>query len=223
MSWRFAAIALGIACAVLLWRDCTRAPARDALAGGQQAECRPARSPTSFSDDEHHAGTATRAEAEPPMIDFNGFQVPGWVAWFAPHPGEDLLAYRDRMVPIAQQAIAPQRARVARSRDDFAAAAKLDRQQLDILDGAAKDAASAIEGRVMNAILSGDFTPQQFKPMNAVSAARDVLDEVDGANKKFLASLREDQKAQLAQHPFDFADYLVFSTHWEDALGVASK
>jgi hypothetical protein len=31
--------------------------------------------------------------------------------------------------------------------------------------------------------------------------------------------LREDQRKALAQHPFDFADYLVFSTPWEDALG----
>jgi hypothetical protein len=34
--------------------------------------------------------------------------------------------------------------------------------------------------------------------------------------------LREDQKAKLAQHPFDFADYLLFSARWEDALGVTN-
>lgn len=28
-----------------------------------------------------------------------------------------------------------------------------------------------------------------------------------------------DQRAALAQHPFDLADYLLFVTRWEDALG----
>ena len=45
-----------------------------------------------------------------------------------------------------------------------------------------------------------------------------LLDIVDNANQTFTSSLREDQKAALAQHPFDFADYLLFGTRWEDAL-----
>ena len=54
--------------------------------------------------------------------------------------------------------------------------------------------------------------------MAGVSVARDVLDLVDRANKKFTGSLREDQRGKLASHPFDFGDYLVFSTRWEDAI-----
>jgi hypothetical protein len=43
---------------------------------------------------------------------------------------------------------------------------------------------------------------------------------VDKANQRFMQSLDDKQRAQLAQHPFDFADYLVFSTKWEDMLNA---
>src|SRR4026208_2494185 len=56
--------------------------------------------------------------------------------------------------------------------------------------------------------------------MAGVTLARAVLDTIDQANRRFVSTLREDQKAALAQHPFDFADYLLFSARWEDARGV---
>jgi hypothetical protein len=74
----------------------------------------------------------------------------------------------------------------------------------------------------MNAFTSGDLSPATFKPMTGVTLARDVLDTVDQANRRFMATLREDQKAAMAKHPFDFADYLLFSARWEDALGVTN-
>jgi hypothetical protein len=70
--------------------------------------------------------------------------------------------------------------------------------------------------------MNGDLMPAQFKPMTGVALARDVLDTIDKANQRFLATLREDQKAALARHPFDFADYLLFSARWEDALGITN-
>jgi hypothetical protein len=151
-------------------------------------------------------------------LDIYGFTVPPWALWFAPHPGEDLRAYRDRMLPLAQAAIAPQRARVARSRDSFAALAKLDARQRAELDGAAQDTAVALQERVMAAVLNGEISPATFKPMIGVSVARDLLDIVGRGNRRFLDSLDDAQRGKLAQHPFDFGDYLVFSTPWEDAL-----
>jgi hypothetical protein len=62
--------------------------------------------------------------------------------------------------------------------------------------------------------------PSTFKPTTSVTLARDVLDAVDKANRRFEASLREDQRAALAAHPFDVADYLLFSTRWEDMIGA---
>jgi hypothetical protein len=54
--------------------------------------------------------------------------------------------------------------------------------------------------------------------MTGVSVARDMLDILVHGNQRFLASLRDDQRTKLAAHPFDFGDYLVFSTPWEDAV-----
>ena len=148
---------------------------------------------------------------------FHGFKIPAWVMHLLPQPGEPLRDYRDRILPLAQTAIAPQRARVARMRDDFAA---LDAHQRAALDGAVQDAARAIQDRVTNGLLSGELRPATFKPMTGVAVARDVLDIVDRGNTRFLSSLTPDQRTRLASHRFDFADYLVFSARWEDALGV---
>jgi len=82
-------------------------------------------------------------------LSIHGFTVPSWALWFAPHPGEDLRSYRDRLLPLAKAAIAPQRARVARSRDDFAALANLDPHQRAELDSAAQETAAALQERVM--------------------------------------------------------------------------
>ena len=122
------------------------------------------------------------------------------------------------MIPLAQLAVAPHRARVARGSDDFAAVAGLDTRQRAELDAAAKDTATAIQDRLFEAVLSGELSPSTFKPMAGVAVARDVLDLVVRANQRFVGSLRDEQRARLAQHPFDFADYLVFSTRWEDAI-----
>jgi hypothetical protein len=47
-----------------------------------------------------------------------------------------------------------------------------------------------------------------------------VLDVVDTANQRFTRSLTDDQRGRLETHPFDFADYLLFSTPWEDVLNA---
>jgi hypothetical protein len=111
-------------------------------------------------------------------------------------------------------AIAPQRARVARMRDAF----PLDTRQRTELDTAVQETATAIEQRIATAIADGELRPATFKPMTGVAIARDVLDIVDRGNARFATSLDAGQRAQLAANHFDFADYLLFSTHWEDAL-----
>jgi hypothetical protein len=235
MSWRTICLALAAVCIAQLWRDCTRAMVEPRPV----AECAPPRAmqgavPSAASGAAGRAGdrAASAGDAEPSAAaaadgepggdgaSLYGVQVPGWVAWMAPHPGEDLRAYRDRMLPLAVAAIAPQRARIARSRDSFAALAGLDAGQRAELDAAAQDAAAALQDRVMSAVLGGELAPAVFKPMAGVALARDLLDIVSRGNRRFLEALRGDQRAQLAQHPFDFADYLVFSTRWEDALGL---
>ncbi|MBA3457900.1 MAG: hypothetical protein H0T42_32760 [Deltaproteobacteria bacterium] len=223
-AWRTTAIVLGLACSWQQWRACNRpAPAKQVV-----TDCKPtpstsrshATSSGGFAEDSPSDDTVEPPRPSPANVgaQFFGVKIPGWARSLAPQPGEDLRDYRDRMIPLAQMAVAPQRARLARSREDFAKAANLDERQLAALDAAAKETATAIQDRLFNAVLSGEFAPGSFKPMNAVTVARDVLDLVDRANKKFTGSLREDQRGKLASHPFDFGDYLVFSTRWEDAI-----
>lgn len=225
MSWRNLSFVLAALCAWQAWRGCNRgdsAAVREARA--EAAECktiisRNSSSPRSTSKDEKP--TEPCEDSMPLAVpSINGFKLPAWTMWFAPQPGESLMSYRDRMVPLAQAAVAPHRARVARGRDDFAAKVGLDSQQRAELDAAVQEAQTQIQDKVMTALLSGDLSPTSFKPMTGVTLARDVLDSVARANQRFMTSLREEQKAKVGEHPFDFGDYLLFSARWEDALGV---
>lgn len=225
-GWRTLSFVLGAACSWQAYRACTRtAPAITQAESGEPEHERASR-----DDRQDRIADRSRAESQredtntdsPPQItdgvSMFGMKLPGWARSLMPQAGEDLRAYRDRMIPLAQLAVAPQRNRVARSSEDFAKAANLDDHQRAELDAAAKETAQAIEDRLFNAVLSGEIQPSTFKPMAGVAVARDVLDLVDKGNKRFLGSLRQDQRASLANHPFDFGDYLLFSTKWEDAI-----
>lgn len=222
--WRLLCSGLAAACLVLLWRDCaggpgdpqptTDGPRPVPLTRGE----RPASTEPTEPTDREATVPAEPAEIGPVGPTLYGVELPPWLTWIAPHPGEDLRGYRDRMLPLAVAAIAPQRARVARSLDSFAALAHLDPRQRAELDAATRDTAAALQERVLAAVLGGELAPATFKPMAGVGLAREVLDIVERGNRRFLDALHTDQRAALAQHPFDFGDYLVFSTRWEDAL-----
>jgi hypothetical protein len=209
VSWRNATLALAAVCCFQRWQSCTRASA-------------PAKAAASTHDERTTTSTmpGTTTATEPPSLEvpkvaqrsFYGFKPPAWVQRLLPQPGENVRDYRDRMLPLAELAIAPQRARVARLRDDF----KLDPHAREELDAAVLEASTAIENRVMAAIANRELT----KPMAGVEVARDILDIVDKGNTRFTTALSADQRAQLATHRFDFADYLLFSAKWEDALHV---
>jgi hypothetical protein len=224
-GWRNLCFVLGAACIAQLWRDHDRdpdpVPISDcsrlaSVAHGQRQLAASERSPRPH-DEAQSAGPARAAAND--GLELYGFTVPPWALWLAPHPGEDLRSYRDRLLPLAQAAIAPQRARVARNRDSFAALAKLDAHQQAELDAAAQTAAAALQDRVIGAVIDGELSASAKKPMTGIAIARDLLDIVGRGNRRFIESLDTGQRARLALHPFDFADYLVFSTPWEDALG----
>jgi len=205
ISWRNATIVLALVCCVQRWQSCTAAP--QVVDHVVEAPRAPARSGLveAFA-----AATASAPDRSAPRKKLFGFTPPAWAMGLLPQPGENLLAYRDRIVPLAQVAIAPQRARVARLRD------RLDESQRHALDAAVGETASAIEARIASAVLNGEL--QSVVPMTGVTMARELLDLVDRGNARFVSSLTADQRAQLAASRFDFADYLVFSTKWEDAL-----
>jgi hypothetical protein len=215
VTWRNATLVLAAICGYQSWHGCSRAPSRSPSGASD------GRGTISSSD----APRPWTAPTRPPALDappaptrtFYGMKLPAVVARLAPRPGETMRAYRDRMLPVVELAIAPQRARVARTRDDFAGLAAPQRAELD---GAVQEAAAAIEARVMDAIASGALDPGSFKPMTGVALARDLLDIVDRGNTRFERSLTADQRTQLASHRFDFADYLLFTAPWENALHV---
>ena len=222
--WRKLCLVLGVVCCFQTWRLCQRTQpqvARELVECPRADGVRTSRGVTSWGEtqpDEAEAPATTRSASDGFQV--YGFTVPGWAMRLLPQPGENLRTYRDRLLPLAQMAVAPHRARVARGRDDFAERVGLDARQRAELDAAAEETATAIQDRLFNAVLSGELAPSTFKPMAGVAVARDVLDLVDHANRRFLGTLRDDQRDSLALHPFDFADYLVFSTRWEDAISA---
>ena len=227
-TWRNAALVLAVVCLYQRWQGCSHS---DAPGEPPAPAAAPRRAPATAATPTPSPASATAAPALPGLPDaatggaaaggrnFHGFHIPAWALHLAPQRGETLRAYRDRILPLAELAIAPQRARVARTRDDFAALdPALDPHQRAELDAAAAGAAKAIQGRVTAAFAAGELRPATFKPMTGVAIARDILDIVDRGNTRFVNTLTPDQRTQLAAHRFDFADYLLFSTHWEDAL-----
>lgn len=222
-TWRNATLALAVVCLGQRWQRCShsdapREPSPSTTDARRAAATAATPTPASTAavpalpavPDAAATGAATTGGKN-----FHGFHIPAWALHLAPQRGETLRGYRDRILPLAELAIAPQRARVARTRDDFAA---LDPHQRAELDAAVADAARAIQGRVTAAFAAGELRPATFKPMTGVALARDILDIVDRGNTRFVQTLTADQRTQLAAHRFDFADYLLFSTHWEDAL-----
>lgn len=228
-GWRNLCFVLGAACSWQAYRACTRpAPIVTQAECGEIEQTKTARENRDRVADRTTPRTATRSDddssADTPApqltdgVSMFGIKLPGWARSLMPQSGEDLRSYRDRMIPLAQLALAPHRNRVARSSEDLAKAVNLDDRQRAELDAATKETAQAIEDRLFNAVLSGELQPATFKPMAGVAVARDVLDLVDKGNKRFVSSLRQDQRTSLSNHPFDFGDYLLFSTKWEDAI-----
>jgi hypothetical protein len=72
----------------------------------------------------------------------------------------------------------------------------------------------------MNAILTGEVQPSTFRPMQGVALTRELLAIVEKGNDRFLGTLSTQQRTDVGATRFDFADYLLFSTKWEDALKI---
>lgn len=134
-------------------------------------------------------------------------------------PGEDLIAFRARALPIIRSVVDPQRARMTKQREFIEATLELTTAQRAELDAALTDASEQLLGRISQAVLAGELSAQ-MKPSAGVAVARDLLDVSDQAHQRFVVSLREDQRALLAEERFDVAEYLLIATRWEDLLGV---
>jgi len=228
MSWRSTALLAGGLAAVLGWQNsclrhrlsgaATRAPREGAAARDEPVAASRATAAAARADTRGDEGAAFEDEDE-------GEPAPARPHWalelVRPHPGEDLAAYRDRVLPIAQAVIAPQRTRVAAVRQRVATAAKLDARQLAELDAAVGDAADAIVNRVWDAVGSGEVWPR-LRPAAGVALAADLLTTVVGADRRFRAALSDEQLATVDREGFDIADYLLFSVPWEERFGLVA-
>jgi hypothetical protein len=123
---------------------------------------------------------------------------------------------------VVQAVAAPQRARVARWRDDFSRAAHLTDAQTRELDATVSAASEQLKDRILQGVLSGELGPRT-KASAGVAFARDVADVALAADQRFRASLGSEQLAALDASRFDLVDYLFFATRWEDMLGVEAK
>lgn len=143
------------------------------------------------------------------------------ITFLRPKDGENLLDYRDRVLPVAQAAIAPFRAKVRRSYADFKEQAALSSEQERLLEEAREQRSSAIQDRVMEAIFSGEFNGP-IKPSDGLPFARSIFNEVEGMHNDVVGLLSDDQSAILHESRFDAIEYLLFGTRWEEMLGVVS-
>jgi hypothetical protein len=147
-----------------------------------------------------------------------------WLGEFVrPLPGEGLLEYRDRMVPVAQAAIAPQRQRVERAYGSFAEAARLSERDRARIDGIIEQTRGAIMDRVGQAVFGGEFFGPQVRPMHGVRLAHELLDMVVSADRELRDGLSPSGLAALEESRFDLAEYLLIATRWEELIGVPGR
>lgn len=225
--WKRISLVLALVCVYQTYRGCTRSSVKKVYVDN----CPKADTKFVATDGFSSSGDGDRPRptldapataGSGPSFKAYGFTVtaPAWASMLMPNKGETIKSYKDRMLPVAEHAIAPQRARVAQLRDALAKAINMDGKQRAELDGAASETANALENRVMQAFADGSFDPSTFKPMTAVNLAKDLVDTVSAGNSRWMSSLSDTQRTQLSQNPFDFGDYLMFSTKWEDLLKV---
>jgi hypothetical protein len=139
-----------------------------------------------------------------------------------PRDGEDLSAYRDRVLPIALAVVAPQRLRVSERRRVMTVSAGLDARQQAELDAAVSEASDEIVNRVWQSVATEEIWPRP-RASAGVALAADLLTSVAAADRRFRATLSDDQRALVDRSSFDVADYLVFSIPWEERFGIAKR
>jgi hypothetical protein len=226
VSWRSGALFAGVCAAALAWQNsCLR---RRIGSGQVEAKRHAAAGPDqggqadAWRQSAEPRGRSLVAEEDAPAEDDAPPPVRAhWaIELIRPRDGEDLMAYRDRVLPIAQAVVEPQRRRVAEKQRQMAAAARLDERQMAELDAAVSQAADEIVNRVWQAVGTEEIWPR-LRPSAGVALAADLLTSVAAADRRFRAALSAEQLAIVDSTRFDVADYLVFSVPWEERFGLA--
>ncbi len=230
-TWRTLSLVFAVTTVLAWWQACkTRATLTDERAARDLdralAEVRPGTtapapgddSPRTHADGERAASGDRNGPPVTPVVKLPT-EVGALAAAFAPLPDETMFDYRDRILPVAEQLLAPQRARVQRDLDRFADEAGLDAEQRAALDQTVRDTADRLRERVIQGVMNGEVMPP-WRPTSVVGFGRDVLDILDQMAHRFRDSLTPAQRDALDAGRFDPIDYLAFSTRWEEMLGV---
>lgn len=173
-------------------------------------------------DDPHGYGAEGEGEDSGEDDQLVRFGVPvealGAAQFLVPRRGENPLAYRDRVLPVAVAAAEPFRQRLEAIRSRIEDSAALDAAQQRALQDLVDQTAEALVDRAFQAAFSGELMPSRLRPANVVRVARDVLTLLDDANRTFLDSLSDQQRAILDQERFDMIEYLLVATRWESII-----
>lgn len=230
--WRTLAAVLGLSTVVLGWHNCNLrgrlARVSSAKHAAQTARDRPARDLAPPSDRDRHPGDADGAgdgdgdgalapsAARPLRLPGD---LPALLARFAPEPGEDMLAYRDRVVPEATRFLRPQRQRVDRNLAAFSDEAGLDDEVVAALHEAADRTAERLRDRVIDGVLSGELLPP-YRAATVVTTANAFTAILADYVAEIRGGLSDAQLEVLGASAFDPVDYLLFATRWEEMLGA---
>lgn len=216
-GWRNVAAILAATTLLFAWRSCHthKRPASDP-APRTDGPIDPRAHRAASGDDEippPRSGDGESDLALPPV----GVGFVGFASLFAPRRGENAAAYRERVEPIARDAVAPYRERLDEARRAFEADADLDADQLEAVQHQLDSTAEALLDRALDAYLSGQLAPP-YAASDVVSLARSLLDIVDDANGAFRGLLDDNQRAALDAGGFDFVEYLLVAAPWEDMI-----
>jgi Spy/CpxP family protein refolding chaperone len=124
-------------------------------------------------------------------------------------------AYRARLAPMIEMALARPRQRVEERRAEFEAAAELTPEQRAGLDSALGDARADLVATISEAVTAGDLTPYRRNTAGVLRAVGAAAGVAEGFDARIRQSLTPEQAAILDQTGFDLIEYLGVTVPWE--------
>lgn len=136
-------------------------------------------------------------------------------AVFGRDPDETDEEYRERVVPLVKQGLAPARERATAQRDEIEALANVTAEQREQIDVAINDAYQEALALTNRAIASGEINPYKLEWNNALAYAGGLGAILDSTKSRFGDILTEDQQAVFADNGFEWSRYLGVNMPWE--------
>jgi hypothetical protein len=129
--------------------------------------------------------------------------------------GETDEAYRARMSPLVEGALAVPRGWAEEARADWEAAAELDEEQRAAVDAAFADARAEALAAANAMIASGELSPYKRSSRGVLAFAAGAATIADGVDARLRGVLSAEQMAAAEEAGFDWLEYLALTTKWE--------